>query len=86
MVFKACGLYTEFHRFPLAQAETVNDILNYHFPDPHAPGRFRLAESVIAEYGSEYGIVGDLETCIFETSWYLVGLEKFLMDLLTEAP
>jgi len=30
--------------------------------------------------------VADLETVIFETSWYLTGLEKFLIDLITEAP
>jgi len=30
--------------------------------------------------------VADLETSIFETSWYLTGLEKFLVDLITDAP
>ena len=29
-------------------------------------------------------IVGDLETSIFETAWYLTGLEKFLIDMLSD--
>ncbi len=86
MIFKDCGLYSEFYKFPLENAESVNDILSYSFPDPYAKGRYDLASKVIGKYGKEYGIVGDLETCLFETSWYLVGLEKFLMDLMIEPP
>ena len=86
MTFKDCGLYSEFYKFPLENAESVNDILNYSFPEPHAKGRYDLAKKVIAKYGKNYGIVGDLETTIFETCWYLVGLEKFLMDLMVEPP
>ena len=49
-------------------------------------GRFDHAVETIAKYGHEYGIIADLETSIFETAWYLVGLEKFMMDLATKAP
>jgi len=80
------GLYDEFELFPLAHAETKEDIEKYTFPDPYAPGRFRFAEETIRKFGNEYGIIGDLECSLFETSWYLVGLEKFLMDLLLETP
>ena len=85
MVFKPLGLYNEFYLYPLANAEIKADIENYRFPEPHAPGRWREAEKTILKYGKTHGIVADLETTIFETAWYLVGLEKFLTDLMLEA-
>ncbi len=84
MVFKNAGLYNEFFEFPLAHAETKADIENYDWFDPEWPSRFRLANSAVKEYSEKYAIVGDLETTIFETAWYLTGLEKLLMDLLME--
>jgi uroporphyrinogen decarboxylase len=84
MRFKSCGLYFEFYEYPLAKAETVEDIEKYTFPDPLAKGRFDAAREAVGKYGEDYAILGDLECAIFETSWYLVGLEKFLMDLAME--
>lgn len=86
MVFKSMGLYNEFYKFPLASTETIDDVEKYPFPDPVAKSRFREAEKAISRFQSEYGIIGDLETSIFETAWYLTGLEKLLTDLLTEPP
>lgn len=80
------GLYDDFTLHPLAHASTIEDINNYPFPDVNAPGRFRYAEETVRKYGKEYGIIGDLECSVFETSWYLVGLEKLFMDMAMEAP
>lgn len=85
MIFKPMGLYNEFFEYPLAQVETAQEIKHYPFPDPLAEGRWNEAENTIAKYGKTHGIIADLETTLFETAWYLVGLEKFLMDLLMEA-
>ena len=82
MVFKPMGLYNEFYIYPLANAETAKDIKNHTFPNPFAAGRWVDAEKTIAKYGKTHGIIADLETTLFETAWYLVGLEKFLMDLM----
>ena len=84
MRFKPVGLYNEFCEYPLAGAETIADVESYSFPDPFAEGRYDAAERAVERYGKEYAIVGDLECFMFETAWYLVGLEKFLMDLSEE--
>lgn len=81
MKFIDAGIYNEFYEYPLANANSVNDILNYKFPDPLAEGRFDEAQKTIDKYGKTHAIVADLETVFFETSWYLVGLEKLLMDM-----
>lgn len=83
---KPHGLYDDFAIHPLAHAQTVEDIENYNFPKVDAPGRFRFAEETVAKYGREYGIIGDLECAIYEISWYLVGLEKLLIDMMLEEP
>ena len=84
MVFIDTGLYNEFHQFPLAHAQTARDIEAFHFPDPFAPGRWDAAQKTIDKYGKTHGIIADLETSLFETAWYLTGLEKFLTDMLME--
>ena len=86
MVFKDIGLYNEFAEYPLAHAKTATDIDNYPFPDPHAAGRYEEAKKTVMKYGDHYAIVGDIETSFWETSWYLVGLEKLMMDLMMETP
>ncbi len=86
MKFISKGLYNEFVDYPLAHAQTKEDIDNYPFPDPFGPGRFDEAKKAVARYGKDYGIIADLETSIFETAWYLTGMEKFFMDLMMEPP
>jgi uroporphyrinogen decarboxylase len=79
--YRTAGYYNEMVRHPLAGAERLADVEGYAFPDPHAPGRFDLAREVSERYGQKYAICGDLECTVFEASWYLTGLEKFLIDL-----
>jgi len=82
--YRKIGYYMEMIEHPLSHAETAADIENFHFPEPKADGRFTLAKQVAEKYGSKYAICGDLECTVFETSWYLTGMEKFLMDLFME--
>jgi len=86
MVFIDAGLYNEFYSFPLAHAETVKDIEKYPLFDPFDKSRFSLAYQTVRKHGESVGIIGDLECSIFETAWYLTGLEKFLMDMMMEKP
>lgn len=81
MKFIDVGIYFEFFEYPLAHATSVEDIDNYNWPDPMAEGRFDAAAAAIKKYGDTYAIVADLETSFYETSWYLVGMEKLLMDM-----
>ncbi|GAG90972.1 unnamed protein product, partial [marine sediment metagenome] len=85
-VYKRVGLYDEITKRPLADVETVEEVNKFKMPDPLAPGRWDLAEKQIRRYKENFAIVGYLETTIFELSWNLVGMEKFLMDLVMEKP
>lgn len=81
--YRKIGYYAEQVDYPLADVRTPGDISRFDFPDPEAPGRFNLAEKVLDEYGRDYAVCGDLECTIFEGCWHMVGLEKFLVDLMT---
>ena len=81
MKFIDAGIYCEFYEYPLANACNVQDVNNYNFPDPLAEGRFDEAQKTIDKYCKTHAVVADLETVFFETAWYLVGLEKLLMDM-----
>lgn len=82
--YQQFGLYSEAVKRPLANCNSRADLDQYPFPDPNAPQRWEDAARAIRKYGTEYGIVGDLEACLFELSWNLVGMEKFLIDLCSE--
>jgi len=86
MVFIDAGLYNEFYSYPLAHAESVKDIEDYPFFDPLDTSRFSFARGTVKKFSDKTGIIADLECSIFETSWYLTGLEKFLMDMMMQKP
>lgn len=86
VVYRKIGDYSEMIEYPLAHASTMADVDRYEFPDPEAPGRFKLAHETFERYGEEYAICGDLECTVFEAAWHLTGMEKFLTDLLDGKP
>lgn len=86
MKMKQGPLYMQVVAPPLANVSTVEEVENYPFPDPYAEGRLDDAKKYIDQYKNDYFIIGDLELTIFEMSWHMVGLEKFLMDMAMEEP
>jgi len=86
MHMKPTPLYVEVVKCPLDNANTVEDIENYHMPDPYAPGRFDKAKEDIKKYGDDYFVIGDVEITLFELAWHLTGLEKYLMGMMCEEP
>ncbi|MGL4393059.1 MAG: uroporphyrinogen decarboxylase family protein [Fusobacteriaceae bacterium] len=81
--YEQIGLYMEAVKRPLSEVLTISDIANYEFPDVTDSYRWQFSEETIKKHKNDYGIIGDLEACIFELAWNLVGMEKFLMDLYT---
>lgn len=76
-------LYMEVVSSPLSTIRSKKEAEKYTFPDPQASGRFARAEQDIREYSQDYFIIGDCELTAFELAWHLVGMEKFLRDMIT---
>ena len=75
------GVYEEYARHPLAEAETVDDVLNWDWAssdDWDLSGVREQCERLNADqrYHLRYEVGG-----IFEWSWALRGFERFLLDL-----
>jgi uroporphyrinogen decarboxylase len=84
MKMRQGSIYVEVIEYPLAAAETKEDIENYRFPDPDAPGRFRDAERLVGRYHDDYLVFGDIEVTLFSLAHQLVGMEKLLVDMMME--
>jgi uroporphyrinogen decarboxylase len=82
LIKKSHWHYYEFAEYPLAEAD-INDLESYPFwPDPDAPARTQgLLQDIESLYNeTDYAIVAVLGSAAMEQSWYLCGLERFLID------
>ncbi|MDH7499946.1 MAG: uroporphyrinogen decarboxylase family protein [candidate division NC10 bacterium] len=83
------GLYYDIVSSPLREA-TWKDLESYPFPDPLDPGRVAGVEEEarMLHENTDYAVVGSAggPTNIFELSWYLRGLDQFLIDLVSDKP
>lgn len=79
-------LYMEVVDSPLRDATSLAEIEAYRFPDPYDPARYRKVEAEVARYAADYFVIGDCELTMFELSWHLVGMQRYMEDLATGAP
>jgi uroporphyrinogen decarboxylase len=78
------GTYAEYASHPLADVETVGDVLNWDWPSPDdwdVSGVRQQCERLNRDvrYSLRYEVGG-----IFEWSWALRGFEQFLVDLVEQ--
>jgi uroporphyrinogen decarboxylase len=81
-VKNASGAYTEIIKGPLYGDRAALD--DYEMPDPMDENWYVPVKAAVARYGHEKFIIGSCQCSIFETAWYLRGLEDFLVDLLDD--
>jgi uroporphyrinogen decarboxylase len=69
---------------PLAGA-SIEDIADYPFPKGDDPGRFEgLRDRALAiKKETPYAVIGGISGVVYETCWYMRGLENWFMDLMT---
>jgi uroporphyrinogen decarboxylase len=77
--------YMDITHHPLARA-TRADLARYPFPKGDDPGRFAgLRQRALAiRRDTPYALVSGISGVVYETCWYLRGLEQWFMDLLAE--
>lgn len=68
---------------PMQDFETVDEIMNYPFPDFNQDYRWvGVKEQVDSMVRSDLIAVAFMQMTIFEISWYLRGIENFLVDMI----
>jgi uroporphyrinogen decarboxylase len=77
--------YMDVSYHPLADA-TVKDLADYPFPKGDDPSRFEgLRDRVLTlRRETPYAVVSGIAGVIYEFCWYLRGLERWFMDLVTD--
>jgi len=78
-------LYMDITHHPLADA-TIRDLADYPFPRGDDPGRFvGLRERALhIRRDTPYALVSGICGVVYETCWYLRGLERWFMDMLEQ--
>ncbi len=76
-------LYMDISHHPLAEA-TLEEIASYPFPDGSDPSRFNgLREEVLKIHeNTPYAVSTGIGGVVYETCWYLRGLERWFMDMM----
>lgn len=73
------GVYAEMVEHPLAG--DMKKLDSYRTPNPNNEEEYKITKEVVKKYGKDYAIVGCAGSTVFEASWYLRGMEQFLIDL-----
>jgi len=78
------GKYYDLYLSPLANAETVNDVEKYPWPDPLDPARFvGMKENArkVATEQKKAVFLGRASSGMWEHAIWMTGYEKFFMDM-----
>ncbi|MCE5268056.1 MAG: hypothetical protein LLG00_09240 [Planctomycetaceae bacterium] len=77
--------YMDISRHPLARA-TIKDLADYPFPKGDDPSRFAGLREQASRLRGEtpYAVVSGISGVVYETCWYLRGLESWFMDLVSD--
>jgi uroporphyrinogen decarboxylase len=74
------GVYTEIIKNPLAGDEAK--LKDWNIPDPAKDEQYAVMKQILDTYGEDYWIAGSCRCSMFETAWYLRGIDQFMVDLL----
>lgn len=70
--------------YPLENAQSVQDIENYPFPDFSAIDILKLRNIVNNIKNEDKLSVGNMGMTIWECSWYIRGMENLMMDMMSD--
>jgi len=75
------GHYTEIATHPLATDEAL---VSYSPPSPHREELYAPLRTILNEFGKTHFILGVTVCTVFEGAWYLRGMDRLLMDMVTD--
>lgn len=78
-------LYMDISDHPLAEA-TLDNLRSYPFPRGDDPARFEGLRERALELKSEtpYAVVSGISGVVYELCWYMRGLERWFVDMMTQ--
>ena len=80
-VTNATGAYTEIVDGALRNDDDGEKLRRYQIPNPDDPALYTGVRNAVEKYGKEKFIIGSCQCSIFETAWYLHGMDAMLTDM-----
>lgn len=77
------GEYTEIINRPL-EGDDGTLLAQYRIPDPQEESQYDNVRNAVANYGKSHFVIGSCQCSVFESAWYLRGMEDFLCDLMAD--
>lgn len=71
-------------RYPLSLTEDLEEVKDYPFPDFAAGNASHQPEQVKAIHKQGLAAVGSMQVTIWETSWYIRGMENLMSDMICD--
>lgn len=82
----AAAMHMTYMRHPLSDADSVEEIQAYPYPDyAHASATHMRAE-VDAVHARGLAATGNMQCTVWETAWYLRGMENLMVDMMEDDP
>ncbi|NSW75264.1 MAG: hypothetical protein HPY68_00550 [Candidatus Atribacteria bacterium] len=75
------GYYTEIDEHPLAADSALTD---YVPPSPHREELYLPLREILKKFGKTHFILGVVVCTVFEGAWYLRGMDRLLIDMMTD--
>ena len=83
------GHYYDLYQSPLANAQTVQDVENFPWPDPFDAARYvgmRAAADQVVYIEKKAFILERMSSGMWEHAMWMTGYEKFFSDMITNQP
>lgn len=71
---------------PMASFDSIEQVLAYPLPDYKNVDDTAQRKAIANAHSADSVAIGDMECTIWETAWYLRGMENLMMDMMSEEP
>ncbi len=78
------SMHMTYMRHPMENMETLEEVMAYPYPDYAAADGSHQAAQVQAIKERDLIALGDMEMTVWETAWYLRGMEELFCDMMEE--
>lgn len=78
------SMHMTYMRHPMEDMGTLEEVMTYPYPDYASADGSHQAAQVQAIKGQDLIALGDMQTTIWETAWYLRGMEELFCDMMEE--
>lgn len=76
---------TKMHH-PMNNFDSVEQILAYPFLDYSKADRNKQEQQVKAAHKKDLAVIGGMQCTVWETAWYMRGMENLMMDMMSQDP